>query len=98
MIPSGIKDICELFDCQVRTDISDPPRFHTDNARPVPVYALGQPTEMDAGLWGYTLTPWFYSMKSLERYCHSKKGREAINREAGQTFPQWNTEKQEWTP
>ncbi len=100
MIPRDIKGICELFDCGVRHDISDPPGFKftdPDRNRPVPVFAIGAEDELSAGLYGYTLTPWFYSEKTLARYCASKKGREEINAKAKETFPNdWLTDYQTW--
>ncbi len=101
MIPKDIKNICELFDCGVKQDISEPPRFKCKDgnipSKMVTVYAIGEHPEYSAGLSGFTLTPYFYSMKALERYCRSKKGREAINTRAKETFPDdWLSDYQEW--
>lgn len=92
MVPPGIDSISELFDCGVITEAGQHPVTKTDCG----VYALGEHSEPSAGLHGFTLTPFFYSKKQLEKYCRSKKGRSEINIKATEIFPDWNGESASW--
>lgn len=100
MIPKDVKDICELFDCGVCTDMGicgRPPK--NEDAYPKglrPCYYIGATPEPAACLSGFRLTPSFFTEAALQRYCNSRKGRDAINKLAGETFTDWNTETQDW--
>ena len=100
MIPKNVKDICELFDCTVCTDLAirgREPKNETDYPKGLkPCYYLGEQPEYAAGLRGYSLSPHFFTMTALERYCKSQKGRDAINKAAGETFDGWDTKLQKW--
>lgn len=88
----SISEYCDLFDCQVIIDITT----EDESSSPKRVFALGEHPEMAAGLWGYVLTPYFNSLDELEIYCSSEKGKDAINKEAGRIFPQWDSDKRAW--
>ncbi len=92
---NAVQHYCGLFDCQVLLDLAE---RGGAALRPLEtVYYLGSPPELGAGLWGYSLTPHFFSKDALERYCRSAKGKAAINKAAGETFVgQWDTERQCW--
>lgn len=92
MIPKDIKGICELFDCSVCTDLAS--RGFSDKLQPI--YYIGEYPELSAGLYGYHLTPHFFSIKALERYCASRKGRNMINTKAKEIFADWLPDYQEW--
>ena len=99
MLPNNTKELSELFDCGIITDISEPAGFKVKDDRDrkfVAVYAVGCHSELSAGLYGFSLTPYFYSLDALERYCHSSKGLLEINKKAGAMFPDWDMDKQEW--
>jgi hypothetical protein len=62
MLPKTIAEICEIFDCQVITDISDPPGFNSEDNPRRPVRAFqelsaltllntSEPMEDDADWW-----------------------------------------------
>lgn len=95
MIPKDIKSICGLFDCVVMTDYA-PKGFGDGQNNLKPVYYLGTPTELSAGLYGTRLSKHFFSEKALERYCASKKGHDEINAMAKDVFVEWLTDYEEW--
>ena len=95
MIPKDIKDICELFDCQVMTDLA-PRGFGNGQDNLKPVYYLGTPTELSAGLYGCRLSKHFFALSALERYCGSKKGHDDINNNAKELFAEWLPDYEEW--
>ena len=72
MIPKDIKGICELFDCNVVTDLA-PKGFGDGHNNLKPIYYLGTPTELSAGLHGTRLSKHFFTKTALERYCSSKR-------------------------
>lgn len=92
MIPNTVKEICELFDTSVKVDYAE--RGFSKVLSPV--YAIGDNTELSAGLYGYTLTPWYFSQKQLERFCKSSKGKAFINDKAVEAFTDWDKESQNW--
>jgi hypothetical protein len=103
MIPNNIKDICELFDCRVCTDLCEKnigkkkTETQEDYLRNmITAYYIGEYSEHSAGLNGYALTPSFFSLVSLEKFCHSSKGREIINKNAGLIFTDWSMSYQCW--
>jgi hypothetical protein len=95
MIPKNIKGICELFDCTVMTDLS-PKGFGNGVNNLKPIYYLGTPCELSAGLTGTWITKSFFSEKALEKYCASKLGHDDINKRAKEIFPDWLTDYEEW--
>lgn len=95
MIPKDIKGICELFDCQVMTDLA-PKGFGDGQNNLKPIYYLGTPTELSAGLYGSRLSKHFFSMEALTRYCASKKGHDEINAYATEVFREWLPDYEEW--
>jgi hypothetical protein len=92
MIPKDVKGICELFDCAVCNDLSAK-GFSKELQT---IYYIGTYPELSAGLYGYSLTKGFFSMKALERYCASAKGRNEINLKAKETFTDWLYDYQDW--
>ena len=92
MVPSGIENISDLFDCSVIGDLSQ----HPVSKKECSVYAVGAYDEPGAGLHGFMLTPQFHSKKQLEKYCRSKKGRIEINQKATEIFPDWDGELAAW--
>jgi len=99
MIPKDVKDICELFDCTVCTDVTTygrPPKREIEFPKLHAIFYIGAYPELSAGLRGFHISPYFFSEKQLERFCRSTKGREIINKMAGETFSDWSTKKQEW--
>lgn len=91
MIPKTIEEICELFDARIVSDIA----IYQNKEQPC-IY-MGETKDLVAGLWGFQLTPVFFSLEALKRYCRSKKGREEINQQAATTFTDWDAENQEWS-
>jgi len=90
MIPKTVAEICELFDARVCTDLA------IYQKKEQPCFYIGQPSDISAGLFGFQLTPAFFSKKALERYCRSKKGHVEINMEAAKIFSDWDAEKECW--
>jgi hypothetical protein len=90
MIPNTVPEICEMFDAQVMSDLA------MYQFKEQLCYYIGAPDEPSAGLFAFSLTPNFFSMAALERYCKSKRGREEISRNAAEIFSEWDAEKQDW--
>ena len=90
MIPKTILEICELFDATICSD------WAMYQKKEQPCFYIGQTNDRSAGLWGFQLTPTFFSRAALERYCKSQKGRDEINQRASETFCGWDDEKRCW--
>lgn len=93
MIPKDIKALCDYFDVTVCTDIATKGFSKALES----VYYIGATSELSAGLYGFRLTPHFFSEKALVRYCASKRGQDEINAKAKETFPDdWLLDYRAW--
>lgn len=63
-----INEVCELFDLTVLCDIEAVSDDEND-FRVKPVIAIGQQSELAAGLPGFTLTTWFSTEEELDEFC-----------------------------
>lgn len=74
----SLKEYCELFDCTVLQD-----RENTNDTYPSykTVLALGFHPELDVGIYGSSLTPYFPSETKLLAYCQSPEGWQQLNSE-----------------
>lgn len=64
-----IKEVCDLLDVMVLTDIESYDATNENETRVVPVLALGCRAEYAAGMIGFTMTPWFRSAEELNTFC-----------------------------
>ena len=62
---ADLAEVCELFDVQVIPDLAE----NQDTGETETIYALGQKSELAAGLRGFTMTPYFPSFAELEAFC-----------------------------
>jgi hypothetical protein len=74
-----IDEVCNLFDVEVICDIETADPLNEAEVRYNPVVAIGARAEHGAGLFGYTMTPWFREMVDLNHFCERniEKFREA---------------------
>ena len=63
-----IEEVCNLFDVEVLCDIDSAEPENEESTKIVQVIALGCRAEMDAGLYGFTMTPWFSTEQELEDF------------------------------
>jgi hypothetical protein len=74
-----VKEVCELFDVTVLSDLECDEDRHECEVPTLTVYALGWHGEPEAGIrYGY-MTAWFRTMGELESFCKAniKRFREA---------------------
>jgi hypothetical protein len=94
----SLEDICELFDCTIMTDFMG--RYGknqvTGEDLMYPVYCIGSPQELGAGLRGFSFKHHECSVDALRKYYQTAKGWGEINREAGNIFPDWDAEHEKW--
>lgn len=63
-----MQDLCAELDLAVMTDVAEDP----SSGESVDVYAVGCAGDLEAGIGGFTVTPWFTSRRSLAAYCEAK--------------------------
>ena len=77
-----IKEVCDLLDVMVLTDIESLNNEDEKETRVRPVLALGCRAEYGAGMSGYTMTPWFRSAEDLNAFCEKHIERFRMSAEA----------------
>ncbi len=63
-----IQEVCEMFDVEVLCDIEPAEPENEESTKIIQVIALGCRAEMGAGLWGFTMTPWFSTEQELDDF------------------------------
>ncbi len=63
-----MQDLCAELDLAVMTDVAGNP----GSGEGVEVYAVGFVGDVEAGIGGFTVTPWFTSRRSLAAYCEAQ--------------------------
>ena len=66
---AAITEICDMFDLTVLADVVEKPNQRTPMPKMQQIYALGQHSELAAGLVGGTATGWFDSLYDLNLFC-----------------------------
>jgi hypothetical protein len=73
-------NVCEMFDLKLLSDITEVEGSTEDNPIVRPVFALGTPRDLSAGIHGGAVTPWFNSEVEVAFFCqrHIERFRRAF--------------------
>jgi len=77
-VNTGIREVCDLYDMSVISDIIEGDDSSEDHPKPITVYCIGYRGDRSVGMDEFQLTPWFNSMEGLNAFClkHIDKFRE----------------------
>lgn len=73
------------LDVTLISDIADEPNTNISK----PVYTLGEKQDLDAGIWGESITPYFNSMEELNEWCKTNKNNITLARNHIEEHGEW---------